>query len=71
MNTYLNIARWAKQAGRRIRVINRDGIPFTGAVDYFFEKKDNTVPECTICMESDDRGGLFFNESDILCIEVA
>ena len=71
MSTYLNIARWAKQAGRQIRLTDCNGIGFTGLVEYFFEERDNTEPGCGICMTSDGWAGRYFNESDIASIEVA
>ena len=71
MSTYLNIARWARRAGRKVRITGRDGIGYTGMVDYFFEAKDNTEPGCGICIDCDGWCGRYFNENDILSIEVA
>ena len=71
MSTYLNIARLAKAAGKKIRVTNRLGIGYVGVVDYFFEAAENTAPECAICLSGEGWAGRFFNESDIQCIELA
>ncbi len=71
MSTYLNIARSAKAAGRRITIIGTSGIRYTGLVDYFFEASENTEPGCGICLNTDGWCGRYFNEQDILSIEIA
>ena len=82
MSTYLNIARSAKAAGTDVGTytmglqpdyfIYRDeNVEATFIVDYFFEASENTEPGCGICLNTDGWCGRYFNEQDILSIEIA